>query len=221
MNGYIVLKREKWYVGFERFSLNLLTAVCLFCLLFVAAFQIWINTAVTGRYDSLISVYGVAYQKDVRALKEQISMLPEWVMNAYQKEGNRVYLSGVPLDRIAQNEEENKITLGLHQRRNNGSKIWVLNTAQGIEKAPLHEFGHFIDHYFWKTSDRADFQECYEHEKDIFFGLDGNEHHISNPAEFFAESVSWYIKNPEMLQEFCPQTYDYIRVIFIWGDIRA
>lgn len=224
MNGYVVIYREKWYIEFDRFALRLATTICLFFLFLFTAFQIWKHTPVTGQYDSLISVHGTAYPGEIMLLQEQLSLLPEWVIEAYQKEGNLVYLSSVPLENLIDAEKrentERKV-LGLHERESGISCIWVLNTERAIEKATLHEFGHFIDHYFWKQSDREKFQKCYEQEKENFLEIDGNEHNISTPTEYFAESVLWYIKDPEKLEDNCSETYNYMHIIFLWGRMRT
>jgi len=168
----------------------------------------------TGSYNEYISVYGEAKRDDIKALKKELSKIPDWLIEEYIANGGVVYLTSRPIENMQENYgEENDDSyklIGLHTVRNGVVKIWIYNSPQAIKGATLHEFGHYLDRYYGFISQSDVFFFIYEHENDIFLEIGGGEYHTSTLLEYFAECFEWYINNPRSLKRNCPQTYKFL-----------
>jgi hypothetical protein len=87
--------------------------------------------------------------------------------------------------------------------------------GHGSVNLELHEMAHSIDKLvFENVSENKEFQLIWEEERGILFP--GNSYFILHAEEYFAETFAMYYLNAEtkkQLQEFAPQTYDFIQTL--------
>ncbi len=83
----------------------------------------------------------------------------------------------------------------------------------GHEEVVLHEIGHVMANYkgncnAWAETDAWNY--IFEHEKD-YIPMDA--YSTSSPSEYFAESFSWFILQPQQLYDYAPMTWQYINAV--------
>lgn len=94
-------------------------------------------------------------------------------------------------------------------------EIAVYGTKGRIDRALLHEFGHFVDFMNAPRYDFAtyssEFSRIYSEEKDaIKFYNQPDRHAYSNPQEYFAEAFYHSLCHPDSTRESAPKTYEYV-----------
>jgi len=168
----------------------------------------------TGIYNEYISVYGEVGHNEIKALKKELTKVPDWLLEEFVNEECRILVSSTPLRDIkeryyGQNDYKNQ-TIGLHAVRNGTVEIWVYGSPQAIEAATLHEFGHYLDRISSYSSKTDAFLQIYEQEKYNFIEVCEGEYYISSASEYFAECFRWYLNNPRSLKKNCLQTLYYL-----------
>lgn len=89
--------------------------------------------------------------------------------------------------------------------------IYIEDRQKAFRDSLVHEFGHYLDIKEDRVSQSDDFKALYDSEKGYLYEVDNyNNNGISNSTEYFAECFEQYVMYPELLQETCPQTYEYI-----------
>ena len=172
----------------------------------------------TESYNELIFIYGEAKKNDIRALQKELSKAPEWLIEDFISNNGRIYLTSIPIGKlqenyIVENDDDYANTIGLFVKRKGTLKTWIYNSPLTIEKAALHELGHYLDWHFGHSSKSSSFLMIFEQEKLAFLEIDDNTYHISTAAEYFAACFKWYLNNPRLLKRKCPQTHSF------FGDI--
>ena len=81
-------------------------------------------------------------------------------------------------------------------------------------KVMIHEIGHAVDTESGSISTSDTFRDIYAAEAGLFASVfQTNEHNVSSSKEYFAETFSRYILEPEKLEEICPVTYQFLKCI--------
>jgi len=173
-----------------------------------------LRTYATGRYNEYIAVYGEVKLEEIKALKKELLKIPDWLMDDFISIGGKVVLSSTPMRDVKKQDKHNDdryLTLGFFRVNGDTSvEIWVHCSAQAIEGALLHEFGHYLDRARGCVSDSDDFMSVFETEKNRFLEIEKNEYHISSTGEFFAECFELYLNNPRRLRKQCPQAFVFM-----------
>lgn len=94
----------------------------------------------------------------------------------------------------------------------NKKEIYIQNNYDKLDMTVLHELGHAVDCEL-KINEQEEWKQIYNEEKELATFM--TEHCKSTIKEYFADSFSNYIKNPEELNEKCPKTYNYIEKIML------
>ena len=94
----------------------------------------------------------------------------------------------------------------------NKKEIYIQNNYDKLDMTVLHELGHAVDCEL-KINEQEEWKQIYNEEKELATFM--TEHCKSTIKEYFADSFSNYIKNPEELNEKCPKTYIYIEKIML------
>ena len=93
-------------------------------------------------------------------------------------------------------------------------KVIYIDNRKKAESAIVHEVGHAIDYSYGFTSNSQAFNDIFavEHNNVSSFWIT---HHSNTDTavEYFAEAFQIYVQQPENLQTYCPQTYEYIQNI--------
>ena len=114
--------------------------------------------------------------------------------------------------------EESYLILGSTHLYENKMRIWFENDKEAIKLSFYHEYGHCIDacdgELFSRTNNN--WEEAFKRERQLFFSyLEAKnkkleaiwQNAISNKTEYFAEVFSEYIKNKDVLQKHCPESF--------------
>lgn len=89
-------------------------------------------------------------------------------------------------------------------------QIWIDNRDICVESI-LHEMGHFVEHSLGNPEFTNSFHSIYISEVSNFRNFHPtNAHNTSCEIEYFAEAFLVYIQSPDLLQEYCPNTYTFI-----------
>ena len=83
-----------------------------------------------------------------------------------------------------------------------------------IKFSTIHEFGHYFDRFKGFVSQSYDFQQIYNQDDREFCNHVGIAINTTSSEEFFAESFAAYVNKQEELKEHCPDTYNYMKVLF-------
>lgn len=180
------------------------------------------NATLNGRYNEYITIDGEAKYADMVNLQKQLDQLPQWVLDTYINEGGIIIVSSYKkayTENGVAVEQDSQEVVGTFSKNAPGLAIWLYNSENNIEKATLHEFGHFVDYHFNTVSETDQFLICFENEKAVFLNLDGNTYHISSESEYFAACFKWYLVNPGALKKACPQTYEFFNGLMKNGEI--
>lgn len=86
-----------------------------------------------------------------------------------------------------------------------------------IEEVLFHELGHFIDHSLGTKLDDVYYVSQLDSWNDVYTNESGtsdmDRYHTDDKKEFFAQSFSLYMTDPQNLQAKCPEVFSYIKNI--------
>ena len=101
-----------------------------------------------------------------------------------------------------------------------GTKTIYIDDRTKAEPSIIHEVGHIIDNTFGFCSESQEFTNIFNTEHGNVSKFWKTHHNNTDTRiEYFAESFLIYVMQPEDLQTYCPQTYDYItNVISIFPE---
>jgi hypothetical protein len=145
------------------------------------------------------------------SLDEQLALLPDFIKSGFTYGGGIVHLADLSIadiliDNTGIEHSEAGRASGVFIINNGNPEIWLV-----CPSALLHEFGHWFDYTKNWLSGSDESLEVYHAEKGSFAAnIDREQHYISTPAEYFAESFARYLENPDTLKKYCPVTHDYI-----------
>lgn len=93
-------------------------------------------------------------------------------------------------------------------------KVIYIDNRKKAESAIVHEVGHAIDYSYEFTSNSQAFNDIFAVEHNNVSSFWKTHHSNTDTAvEYFAEAFQIYVQQPENLQTYCPQTYEYIQNI--------
>ena len=93
-------------------------------------------------------------------------------------------------------------------------KVIYIDNRKKAEPSIVHEVGHAIDYSYGFTSNSQEFNDIFAVEHNNVSSFWKTHHNNTDTAvEYFAEAFQIYVQQPENLQTYCPQTYDYIQNI--------
>lgn len=94
-----------------------------------------------------------------------------------------------------------------------GAKIMIDN-RQVAEPEIVHEMGHYLDMICGTPSSRADFAAIHSAELGSFRQhWSTHPNNTATPIEYFAEAFKACIERPDMMMQYCPQSYGYIMTL--------
>jgi len=165
------------------------------------------------KYSNFISIVGSVGQSSIDTLIKELEKLPDDLLDEFISNGNIIYLTDLSMSDVL--EQHYNI---VHRAEFKAKGIFIVNKAipsiwlhsnkQSISKAVIHEFAHWVDYSRGRLSKTEEFLNIYNSEKNEFKNnIDNDEYFISSPEEYFSESFSLLLLNPEQLREHCPATY--------------
>ena len=90
-------------------------------------------------------------------------------------------------------------------------RIYINQTYEAVESAPIHEIGHWFDYYIDFPSCSKEFEEIFEKEgetfQDVFYNPIGED---CDAQEMFAEGFELYYTDTIQLYKKCPELYNYL-----------
>lgn len=93
-------------------------------------------------------------------------------------------------------------------------KVIYIDNRKKAESAIVHEVGHAIDYSYGFISNSQAFNDIFAVEHNNVSSFWKTHHSNTDTAvEYFAEAFQIYVQQPENLQTYCPQTYEYIQNI--------
>jgi hypothetical protein len=170
-------------------------------------------------YNEYISVVGTARQSDIDTLMAELSKIPGTLQSDFITGNGQFFLTDIPMTEILAQyhgieHQADPRAQGFFIVNSGTPEIWLTSSAQAITGVALHEFAHWYDYSQNWLSGSDSFLEIYYAEKGSFnHHIDKEQHYISTPEEYFAESFSRYITSPQTLSTHCPLTYGYIKSI--------
>lgn len=142
----------------------------------------------------------------VEIVNQQLSLLPENLQNAFNKDGWSVYVTDVNID---QTYYEGKYGQVMASTNYEEQRILIESRMDAAYESPIHEVGHWFDYYVGFPSYMEEFASVYAAEKDVFIRSYGSTC-ISDTLELFAEGFWQYVVNPDKLKTVSPELYQYI-----------
>lgn len=89
--------------------------------------------------------------------------------------------------------------------------IYIVNDTRAIDKALLHEIGHYIDLRSDYSSQSVEFSNIYLAESAKLFEVNKTDDYAqTSEEEYFAEAFQQIIKRPDMISIQTPNTFNYI-----------
>lgn len=89
--------------------------------------------------------------------------------------------------------------------------IYIVNDSRAIDKALLHEMGHYIDLRSDYSSQSVEFSNIYLAESTKLFEVNKTDDYAqTSEEEYFAEAFQQIIKRPDMISIQTPNTFNYI-----------
>ena len=88
--------------------------------------------------------------------------------------------------------------------------IWI-DYRNISQSSVLHEMGHYVDLALGYITNSYEFATIYASEAPAFRSVwDCSSENTASTCEYFAEAFEVCIKNPGLMQKYCPQTYTFI-----------
>lgn len=92
-----------------------------------------------------------------------------------------------------------------------GDKLIYINNKDSARDAITHEVGHAFDSSMEFISNSSEFMAIFNEEHDNFCNVwNTHSNNTSTASEYFAETFSVIVMNPELVKGNCPKTYEYI-----------
>ena len=89
--------------------------------------------------------------------------------------------------------------------------IYLINDTRAIDKALLHEMGHYVDLRADYSSQSVEFSNIYLAEREKLFEVNKTDDYAqTSEEEYFAEAFQQIMKRPDMISVATPNTFNYI-----------
>ena len=146
---------------------------------------------------------GIVPNELVTFAEKELSLIPEGFRRAFVEDGWHIYITTENLSEVYFNGEHTEVYGCTFYEK---ELILMANNKKAIETATVHEFGHWVDHYFGDISRTDEFTIIYEKEHRVFLDYFARNCKM-DITEYFAESFYHYVKHPEQLKNVAPATY--------------
>ena len=154
-----------------------------------------------------ITTEGVVSRDSVRTIQHQLTALPENLITEFCDDGWKIIVTSRDLNEEYFNGEYNSVS-GLIKYQS--KEILVSDEEEAVLSAPMHEFGHWVDHEHEMISKSETFGEVLSEFKKKY---DRTEYGYfpDDEGEYFADAVAFYFLTPDDLQQKCIQMYEFIK----------
>lgn len=157
-------------------------------------------------YSGFIVNDGGVADKWLFKLEANYLKIPENVRNNFQNNGWSVVCTTSKLG-----EKFFSSDMSVQAVADNATKtIWV-EAREAAMTSILHEMGHYVDWQNGWVSMTNAFRDIWLCEVDTFKSIiTTNDSNTSSPSEYFAEAYQVSLEYPDLLSQYCPQTYEYV-----------
>ena len=167
-------------------------------------------------YDKVSNVdickkFGIMDDAWVDMVDDQLSLIDPEIIKAFCNSDFNIYVSNIDIAKDIESFSTYDTGVILGQINYKTKKIYINQTSEAVESAPIHEIGHWFDYYINYPSDSDEFEEIFEKEGEIFQNsfYDPIED-ICDKQEMFAEGFELYYTDSKSLYQKCPSLYNYI-----------
>lgn len=159
-------------------------------------------------YPSFVEIIGVSNDYADKVLNNYYR-IPENVRSCFENFGGVLSITNEDLGAKFYNDSNMHIVAVTDYK--GSKKECSINIGVKDSSAVLHEMGHFIDYYCGLFTDTEEYKAIWDSEVEAFKSFHSTaDANTNTPMEYFAESFQVYIESPNQLQQYCPQSYDYI-----------
>ena len=161
------------------------------------------ETTTHGSCDNIVTKESGASKGVVDAANHYWNeKVPEWLKEKFVDAGWQLVISATPLcERFGYDTSIAGITCW---RKNT---IYLDDRSSAIDRAMIHELGHFIDDSNGWISLKGEFEKIYENEKSkSSYGA----YDESSPIEYFASVFEDIIKNGSACESQIPESYEFV-----------
>lgn len=157
-------------------------------------------------YSGFIVNDGGVADKCLFKLEANYLKIPENVRNSFQNNGWSIICT---TDKLG--EKFFSPNISIQAVTDSATKtIWV-EAREAAMTSILHEIGHYIDWQCGWVSMTKTFGDIWRDEVDTFKSIiTTNDNNTSSPSEYFAEAYQISLEYPDLLSQYCPQTYEYV-----------
>ena len=142
----------------------------------------------------------------VEAVNEQLSYLPDTLLDKFVSEGWSINVTDKNIDQYYCEGKWGSVEGIILYDYN---IISIENRDIAVIDSTLHEIGHYIDFVNGRPSNTDEFASIYSEESDIYLSAFEYYSHYSQ-RDMFADGVWKYYTDREKLKENCPMLYDYL-----------
>lgn len=175
-------ERLSKYGGFDIYDLPLRSKV-------YEDFTIWLEDGAHESYADLAMSY--------------IDQLPDGFLKEFNNNGWAFIITTRNLESVYQSKTLNTVGLTIYSKK----RIYLVNQETHIADAVIHEFGHAMDSLCGHISLKGEWIEIYNEEKSK---SNLSNYFISDPREYFAETMQQYFTFKSVVRKNTPKSYKYI-----------
>lgn len=167
-------------------------------------------------YDKVSNIdickkFGIMNDAWVDMVDDQLSLIDPEIIKSFCNSDFDIYVSNIDIAKDVRTVSgyEEGVILGQtdYQKR----RIYINQTYEAVESAPIHEIGHWFDYYIDFPSCSEEFEEIFEKEgetfQDVFYNPIGED---CDAQEMFAEGFELYYTDTIQLYKKCPELYNYL-----------
>lgn len=164
-------------------------------------------------YDKVSNIdickkFGIMNDAWVDMVDDQLSLIDPEIIKSFCNSDFDIYVSNIDIAKDVRTVSgyEEGVILGQtdYQKR----RIYINQTYEAVESAPIHEIGHY---YIDFPSCSEEFEEIFEKEgetfQDVFYNPIGED---CDAQEMFAEGFELYYTDTIQLYKKCPELYNYL-----------
>lgn len=181
-------------------------------LLLVTQINLYTVQAKEVKQDSTVENINICTIGDVdeqliKKINEAYLMIPNNVRQNYEENGWAVYVTTENLGQKYFGRKMSILALTVTEE-----KAIYIDDHEKAARSVIHEMGHYIDYSFGFISSTDEFSSIFREEAEKFRSIHYT--HINNTCtelEYFAESYLVMITEPDILIEYCPKTYEFLK----------
>lgn len=145
-------------------------------------------------------------EESVSLIRRQLTALPDDLISDFCNDGWQIIVTSDDLNEEYFDGEYTSVS-GVTKYKE--KEILVSDEEEAVLSAPMHEFGHWLDHEHEMISTSESFGEVLTEFKKVY---DRTEYGYfpDDEGEYFADAVVFYFLTPDDLQQKCIQMYEFI-----------